>query len=68
MILQDPRESHAAGQLVMSSNTLEELAAILLGDCGETSDLVLLLMITLATRKVCNIDKVFSCDHAEPST
>jgi hypothetical protein len=52
----------------MSSNTLEELAAILLGDCGETSDLVLLLMITLATRKVCNIDKVLSCDHAEPST
>jgi len=52
----------------MSSNTLEELAAILLGDCGETSDLVLLLMITLATRKVCYIDKVFSCDHAEPST
>jgi hypothetical protein len=49
---QDPREIDAAGQIVEAANTLEELAAIMLGDCGESSDLALLLMTKLAGRQV----------------
>ena len=51
-ILQDPRENEAAGRIVEAVNTLEELAAIMLGDCGESSDLALLLMTKLACRPV----------------
>ena len=49
---QDRIERLASRQIVESPKVVEELSAILLGDCGESSDVALLLLANLATEKV----------------